>query len=73
MAVVDPVPVADPIPVEVPTHECPHCAEVAELKEKVSATEVAVAALAGAEATDADEEAAFWDELAGGLIEDATD
>lgn len=56
-----------------PPHECPHCTEIAELQEHVAATDVAVATLASAAASEADEEAAFFDALAGDMLDDATE
>lgn len=73
MAVTDTDPIPAPageLPPEPPAHECPHCGEIAELREHVAATDIAVAALASAEASDAVEEAAFWDALAGEMISD---
>ena len=75
MAVTD----TDPIPAPVdelpaaPVHECPHCSEIVELREHVAATDVAVAALASAQASEADEESAFFDALAGEMLDDAAE
>lgn len=77
MAVTDtdpiPAPAGELPPPEPPAHECPHCGEIAELREHVAATDVAVAALATAEASEAADEEAFWDGLAMEMIDDATE
>lgn len=73
MAVTDPDPIPAPVDMVPAPHECPHCGEIAELREHVAATDVAVAALASAEASEAADEEAFWDGLAMEMIDDATE